>query len=462
MYLPYYRDSDGKSIMNRNDDWWGIKVFGHGPAPKYLGYKLEYITGDELVSNDIDWCGDYVPGIDTLIKANPNLHTYLFNPPYFVDKSALLMVPNHRQYPLGEPWLDKAITSVINCTALSMAASSGYLKAPSPLLIPADDGIARLLLNTTIENEYRVPCDPTGAYGLALLNQYCIKVNGQLYTKDGPSQDFLTMYNETLAEYPDALPNTPGVNIPLGPWTIMTWTDANQMDVIDATVASMVTNTLGIQLSSIVFGWTPEYRDRLDYYIGDFSFQFADVFMMRGIDTNLYERYTQLFTGTACSWQRFGDYRNATLENLINQLDSVPANSQVQQNIANQIETIVGQDLPIIPMIGQPDYYIFSDKYWQNWPDQYTDPLLPASPVSPFVSSAPMASLQALIFRLLPKTADLNGDGTINMLDMFAVARAFGTHPGGAGWSTLADLNDDRVINIVDIFCVARNFGQKI
>jgi len=55
---------------------------------------------------------------------------------------------------------------------------------------------------------------------------------------------------------------------------------------------------------------------------------------------------------------------------------------------------------------------------------------------------------------------DLNGDCTVNIIDLNIVARAYGTRPGNEKWNPVADLNDDDVINIIDMNIVARQYGK--
>jgi hypothetical protein len=45
---------------------------------------------------------------------------------------------------------------------------------------------------------------------------------------------------------------------------------------------------------------------------------------------------------------------------------------------------------------------------------------------------------------------DINGDGTVNVLDAIVLASAFGSTPQDKNWNPLADLNDDGVVNILD------------
>jgi len=56
-------------------------------------------------------------------------------------------------------------------------------------------------------------------------------------------------------------------------------------------------------------------------------------------------------------------------------------------------------------------------------------------------------------------TGDINADGTVNIVDLYQVAKAFQTNPGQENWNANADLNEDRNVNIVDMFIIAKNFG---
>jgi hypothetical protein len=51
-------------------------------------------------------------------------------------------------------------------------------------------------------------------------------------------------------------------------------------------------------------------------------------------------------------------------------------------------------------------------------------------------------------------------DGKVDMRDVAAVARAFGSTLGSSNWNPNADLNDDGTVDMKDIALVVRNFGQ--
>ena len=57
---------------------------------------------------------------------------------------------------------------------------------------------------------------------------------------------------------------------------------------------------------------------------------------------------------------------------------------------------------------------------------------------------------------------DLNGDGTVNILDSILLANAFLSTPTSPNWNPNADLNGDGVVNILDAILLAENFGITI
>jgi endoglucanase len=61
-----------------------------------------------------------------------------------------------------------------------------------------------------------------------------------------------------------------------------------------------------------------------------------------------------------------------------------------------------------------------------------------------------------------PLLADLNGDGKVNIQDLFLVARAFSSTPGDPNWNATADVNKDDAVNIEDIFKIARDYGKTV
>ena len=63
------------------------------------------------------------------------------------------------------------------------------------------------------------------------------------------------------------------------------------------------------------------------------------------------------------------------------------------------------------------------------------------------------------------KVGDVNYDGKVNIKDVYAVARAYGTslqgpNPQGRNYNPDCDLNNDHKIDAKDVYIVSRNFGK--
>jgi len=55
---------------------------------------------------------------------------------------------------------------------------------------------------------------------------------------------------------------------------------------------------------------------------------------------------------------------------------------------------------------------------------------------------------------------DVNGDGKVNLIDVFSVALAYGSYPGDPKWNPNYDINNDGKINLTDYFTTALNYGK--
>jgi probable HAF family extracellular repeat protein len=66
--------------------------------------------------------------------------------------------------------------------------------------------------------------------------------------------------------------------------------------------------------------------------------------------------------------------------------------------------------------------------------------------------------VSGLSFSLL--NGDVNGDNTINLADLVAMAAAWRTTPGAAKWNANADLNGDGAVNLSDWLIAARNWRK--
>jgi hypothetical protein len=58
--------------------------------------------------------------------------------------------------------------------------------------------------------------------------------------------------------------------------------------------------------------------------------------------------------------------------------------------------------------------------------------------------------------------ADLNDDGKVNILDLFIVAKAYGSEAGDPRWNPEADIDENDQVNFLDLAQVASEFGKEL
>jgi ABC-type transport system substrate-binding protein len=175
----------------------------------------------------------------------------------------------------------------------------------------------------------------------------------------------------------------------------MGWTDVNAMDQVAAAAFS---THLSIQTQvEFISGWgTVQVR------MNNYQFDLANMVMSGQINMNMYERYFQMFSPESASAgggvnAPLGGWYNQTFIDSIEELDLHPAGSAAQWEVANRLQTILGEEMPVIPLAGHADWQIYSTTYWDNWPNSVTNPMLPSSP---FAGTTQNANLLAIIFGL--------------------------------------------------------------
>jgi len=70
--------------------------------------------------------------------------------------------------------------------------------------------------------------------------------------------------------------------------------------------------------------------------------------------------------------------------------------------------------------------------------------------------------MKTIWLKILPHIADLNEDGTVNIIDVSIFAKAFGSRPGEERWNAKVDLTGDEKVNILDGVIIARSYNQCI
>jgi hypothetical protein len=66
-----------------------------------------------------------------------------------------------------------------------------------------------------------------------------------------------------------------------------------------------------------------------------------------------------------------------------------------------------------------------------------------------------------VIFQARKYLGDINGDGTVNMEDLYWIASTYQRTSQDDKWDPFVDLNNDQVINMIDLTLAAIDFGKN-
>jgi ABC-type branched-subunit amino acid transport system substrate-binding protein len=109
---------------------------------------------------------------------------------------------------------------------------------------------------------------------------------------------------------------------------------------------------------------------------------------------------------------------------------------------------------------------LFSSEYSYTWTQGYVRSLVVQWQNGRMEVVSPADKIYSKKFAIppwmYPLKTDINYDGKINIMDISAAAKAFGTKPGDARWDKESDVNLDGQINIMDITKIAVDWNKSV
>ncbi|MEM1544159.1 MAG: ABC transporter substrate-binding protein [Candidatus Bathyarchaeia archaeon] len=130
----YLAHGPDRNVYVRNEDWWGIKVLGVKPTPKYI-VEIRFATNNlalgALLKGEIDLSNNFLPGIATLAQLG-YVKTYLPEPPYMLPANTAVLFLNTTKKPMNDPAFRKALAHAINVDAIIERAFAGLVSKASP------------------------------------------------------------------------------------------------------------------------------------------------------------------------------------------------------------------------------------------------------------------------------------------------------------------------------------------
>ncbi|ASJ09174.1 DNA-binding protein [Thermococcus siculi] len=328
-----------KSILERNDDWWGVKYFPK-PAAKYI-IQL-YISSNDQAANaflkgDLD-VATYYLDIESLKNQNPDIVSWLDRPPYFPPVVPVVLYFNTQREPMNMPAFRRAIAMAINPEQIVQQGPISDVPDQTPLG-PIMQGWKDKIGAKDLIKEYG------WEYGNL---QKASEILDQLGIKDTDG-DGIREYN--------------GKPLELHFVTCAGCSDWIQTGEI---IANQL-KPLGIKVVIDKGDWTNFFMHKLNTGDFDLALHWAGTF--KADPYSVYHSLMYYHNETDKGAANFGNYHNEQVNELLQKLSATP-NEDEQIQYLKELTKIWLQDVPAVPIYTGTVFYEANTKYWKNWPNE--------------------------------------------------------------------------------------------
>jgi peptide/nickel transport system substrate-binding protein len=323
-----------------NPNWWGLSQLHLSFSFKYLCDQVNASNNVELsnlVSNQIDWSNNFLPGISSLISGlhgtgGYGLRTFYKDSPYMLSANTAWLEMNTTKAPMNNADFRHAVAEAINPQSVVSGVYTGIVKAANPTgLLPNLDSY----VNSSVVKQYGFSYNPSMAKTLLKEAGY----KGQKLT----------------LEVPDG-------------WT--DWMAAIQ-------IISQQLNKVGINVSPIY----PSSNDRTaDEASGNYDMMIDN---NAGPDATPYSYFDRVYQlpiaksqSAELNVERFSD---PAAWALVEKAATTPtSNTAALDKIYSQVETRFLQQLPEVPLWYNGAWFQGQTTVWTNYPsntnpsDRYT------------------------------------------------------------------------------------------
>lgn len=341
--LHFYNDQ--KITIVRDDNYWGQKLFGKLPAPKYITHVIykDNAAGDlAFKSGQVDVSQQFIPQVWKMWEGGAAVKTYLKDAPYYLPGSMPSIFFNLSKAGLDNADVRRAIAMSINYDKISELAMSGYSAPMQPSLTLNSDAESKYIDQDAIKS-LQWTMDIEGAN--ALLDKI-----GATKGKDG----IRVLNGKRLGPFE--------VECPYG------WSDWNAALEIVAQSAKAI----GIEIRT-KFPESPVWTN--DLQTGKF-----DIIMNTpagGVSpsqpwnramTIMYSKGVAPM-GEMAFWN-WGRYQNDRADAIIEEIPSVSDEANLK-SLYTELNTIWLKDIPSIPLMYRP--WVFdtvNESVWKGFPTE--------------------------------------------------------------------------------------------
>ena len=316
--------------LTKNTGYWqaSLAKVGNVYFPVYTSN-----TGalSALFNDQIDWTGNFIPGLQKDFVAKDPAHHHFWEAP----GSTNAFIPNLNKWPTNQLAVRKAISLAVNRTVL---ASEGEAGLENPVL-----NASGITLPTYSAWSAPVASDTVSATGNPAAAQNVLKAAG--YTKG--SNGFFQKGGKTVS-----------ITL-ISPSAYTDYAEVGSIAAQELKNAGIDANFQGISVNA----WNQ------DMATGNFTL--AEHWSNGGVTPyNLYDNWldSALSSPTAAT----GDYEGLKNPTIDSALATLAGSQTVAQQTAalTPIAKYVAANLPVIPVTTASDWFEYNSQHWVGWPTQ--------------------------------------------------------------------------------------------
>jgi peptide/nickel transport system substrate-binding protein len=329
---PYELDtftSQGITLKKNPYYWQSVSV----PKVYFPAYSSNTGALSALYSGQIDWTGNYIPGLQkSFVDTSPSTHHYWEAP-----GSTNALFPNLNKWPTNQLPVRQAISDAINRTLIADEGESG-LESP----VTTADGLTlptyQAWSTGSIASQTNSAASNASAAETVLKNAGYTKNGSGFFEKNG---QVVSLTITDPAAYTDYASDDSLIAQEL------------RSAGIDATFNGISTNA-----------WTSD--------IADGDFQLTLHWAAGGLTPyNMYENWldSSLGTGSAAN-NATGDYEklnNATVDSELKTVAGAATTAEQATDLV-PLEKFVASDLPVIPTTTASDWFEYNSDHYTGWP----------------------------------------------------------------------------------------------
>lgn len=337
----YESHSEDRNVWIRNENWWGIDVFGL-PAPKRI---VDIRTSSNnaalgmVLKGELDLSNNYLPGVAALADQG-YVTTYFADAPYMLAANTAVLFLNTTKSPMDDAEFRRALAYAINTDDIVEVAYANLVTAASPSgLLPS--------LSQFIDEDLM---DSKGWYFDTAKAKSILAAAG--YTDvDG----------DGFVEAPDGSAIALEVTCPAG------WSD--WMAAI--AVISDSAKEAGINIEDV----TPDYNVWNDSLTqGTFDMTLNNWAVLSNTPWTLYNLLFNEPIQEIMGSGNFGRYDSQEAFDLVDELAAVPVDDIAgMQAVCSDIQQIMMDEVPMIPLWYNGAWAQYNDSTWTNWPTEAED-----------------------------------------------------------------------------------------